>query len=377
VENGLTRADQPKLLLFLHPLSKNEFHNNGALNIYPYNQMVNNVLIDKIDPYHCKSIVYSIDEIINHPSSGKSFEELMFERAAMINSWDQKIFLKYSGGTDSTSALLSMMRSWSNADLQKLNIVMTANSVEEFPELWPEIKQKFEGRIFDALEKAKVFHERGIVITGEAGDQLFGSSVLRIAIKNFGINSIHERWTEVMPKMYLNTFDGDKEQTTAFVKRYYRTLAKCPFPIRSVFDWVWWFNYTNKVQHVLLRDLAFEPETAKTYLEKHRSFYYTLDFLKWSLDNHDKKIKKSYKSYKYTSKDFIEKYTGFTEHHDRFKVGSRTRLWHPNFEKTRFEYATPIGELNTNKEFMFAINENFEYISLEEAQSYVRSHYDY
>ena len=339
--------------------------------------MVNNVLVDEIDPYHCKSIVYNIDEIVEHRSSRKTFEELMFERAAAINSWDQQIFLKYSGGTDSSAALLAMMRSWSSSDLQKLNIVMTANSVEEFPELWPEIKERFEGRIFDALEKAKVFHDRGIVVTGEAGDQLFGSSVLKSISNNFGMESIHAKWIDVMPKMYLNMFDGNKEQTTSFVQRYNRTIAKCPFPIVSVFDWVWWFNYTNKVQHVLLRDLAFEPETAKTYLEKHKSFYYTLDFLKWSLDNHDKKIRTGYGSYKYTSKNFIEKYTGFKEHHGRIKVGSRTRLWHPSHAKSRFEYATPIGDLNTNKEFMFAINENFDYISLDEAQTYVRQHYDY
>jgi hypothetical protein len=365
---------ESKLLLFLHPLERNELP-YGVLNEYPNNQMVNNVFIDKIDPYHCKLIVPSLDQILNHKINGKTFEEIAFERADYFNKLDQKIFLKYSGGTDSSVALLAMLRSWDKEDIKKLHLIMTEKSVEEFPELWPELKETFAGRIYDANEPMKQFHNMGTLVNGECGDQLFGSSLLARIVHNFGVEAFHRKWQDYMPQIYIKMFKGDQAQASLFMRRYFETTKKSPIPIKSVFDWVWWFNYTNKVQHVLLRDLAYEPELTDTYHEKHLPFFYTIDFFRWSIDNHDKKIKGTFRSYKHTAKNFIQKHSGFTGQWKRLKVGSRVFLWEPGIERKRFEYATPLSEIKAKKTFMAAIDQNMNYMTITEAQKFVRTAY--
>jgi len=364
------------LLLYLHPFDKHKTP-VGVTNFYPYNQMVNNVLINQIDPYKCKLFVYPFSKIIAHDLKNKTFEEICLQRAQEINQYDGNIFLKYSGGTDSTVALLSMLRTWGPEELKKLNIVMTNRSINEFPKLWPEIKETFKGRIFDALENDLHFHQRGIVITGECGDQLFGSSILLYIFKNMEPDSIYLDWQKTIPMIYSKMlFNNNMEETVKFIDRYKRTLSYCPFPIKSTYDWVWWFNYTNKIQHVVYRDLVFEPKLAPTFEEKHKSFYYHLDFLKWSLENHDKKIRNSLFSYKFPAKQFIEKYTGFKTHWIRRKIGSRTFLWNPKTPKIRFEHSTPIGEIE-QKNFMHGIDENLNYLSFEECEKYIRNPDDY
>jgi hypothetical protein len=322
--------------------------------------MVNNVLINEIDPYKCKLFVHKFSDIKKHEINNKSFEELCFDKANEINQYNENIFLKYSGGTDSSVALLSMLRSWKPEELKKLHIVMTNRSVEEFPELWPEIKETLKGRIFDALENDLQFHQRGIVITGECGDQLFGSSIINYIYRKCENGSVYKNWQEIIPMIYLKLFfNNDEKVLFKFIDKYKKTLEYSPFPIKSTFDWIWWFNYTNKIQHVVFRDLTYEPRLAKTYVEKHKAFYYDLNFLKWSLDNHDKKIGTNIYAYKYISKRFIEKYTGYKEHWDRHKIGSRKFLWDSSNELNRFEYATPLGELKPKK-FMHGIDENFK-----------------
>ena len=315
--------------------------------------MVNNVFPNTIDPYHCKLMVHSFDKIIQH-NHKKSFEEICIERADFFRKKDCKLFLKYSGGTDSSLILLTMLRHWNKEDLNKVHLLMTSKSIEEFPEMLPEIKEKFKGRVHDAFSKYTQYYKEGVIITGECGDQLFGSSILKNIIRHFGELGMSYDWKLIMPKVYSHILKFDEKQTHKFIETYEPTIEKCPFLIKTAFDWSWWFNYTNKVQHVVYRDLIFEMEKPQEYSEKHLAFYYSLDFLRWSLDNHDKKIKNTFLTYKWPAKQLIQKYSGFTEHWYRPKVGSRIALW------------------KNRNDLMYAMNDQYEYISQQEALKFVR-----
>ena len=76
--------------------------------------------------------------------------------------------------------------------------------------------------------------------------------------KNMEPDSIYLDWQKTIPMIYSKLlFNNNMEETVKFIDRYKRTLPYCPFPIKSTYDWVWWFNYTNKIQHVVYRDLLF------------------------------------------------------------------------------------------------------------------------
>jgi len=359
------------ILFFDHDTSFLNFP-YGVNKTMPWVSGVNSVLVNKIDPFYTKLMVPSFDEILNH-SCNKDFETLCFERAEEIRTLNLPIYVQYSGGTDSTCVLLSILRSWPKKDLNRVNILMTEDSILEFPEFWPELKTTFNGKIFDAREKYDYFHKNGYVITGEGGDQLFGSIVVQNFIEKYSEEIIHSDWKLPFFNSFINSFNGNKQECAAFLQKYIKTFDYSPFPLKTAFDVAWWWNYTNKLQSVAYRGLVKDHSILKTYQDRNISFYITKDFLRWSLDNHDKKIKNTYLSYKWLAKQFIQKYTNIEEHWYRPKVPSLKSLWSFEKNKKHFEYAKKIGDLKHFNNTSFALDENFNLVSKEKIQELIRN----
>jgi hypothetical protein len=321
--------------------------------VYPYTQMVSRVLIDQIDPFRCTLKCEPISDILKLPVNKKSFGDMVEERANAMKSFDGPIYIMYSGGIDSTSAVVGFLRTWSPEELERVHILASHHSADEFPEFWNVVVDKFKRRILPSFRHIEDYCERGYVVTGEHGDQLFGSDVIKSVVSYSGSEGIHKPWTEIMPPVYQKLF-GEKFDVKGFMGIYEQTLSAAPFPIKSSFDWIWWFNFTNKWQHVKYRLLSHKPwRNPKLNFPKIRHFYDTPDWQRWSLDNHDKKIGVIYQSYKLAAKEYIVRCTGFSDYIQKPKVGSLYQLW-------------------LNQEFYEAVDENFNYLTRDEAVEFVR-----
>lgn len=320
--------------------------------VWPYTQMVNRVLIDRIDPFHYTLACEPIAEILKLPPNTKSFGDAAEERANSLKAEGKPIYIMYSGGIDSSSAVIAFMRTWSDEELKRVHILASHQSVLEFPELWNVIVAKFKRRIFPSFRHVEHYCDKGIVVTGEHGDQLFGSDVLTQIYNRFGDEGIHKPWQEVMPAIYRSVFPP--EIVPDFLARYEQTLGACPFPLRSSFDWVWWFNFTNKWQHVKYRLLAHKAwRNPKESFKNIRHFYDTPAWQRWSFDHHDQKIGATYNSYKMAAKDYIINSTGFTSYLRKPKVGSLYQIW----------MVTELYE---------AVDTSYNYLTREQVLEYVR-----
>lgn len=320
--------------------------------VYPYTQMVNRVLIDRFDPFHYTLCVEPISAILKLPSTNKSFEDMAEEHAAAFKACDGPIYIMYSGGIDSSSAVIAFMRTWSPEELKRVYILASQHSVGEFPRLWNVIVDKFRGRILPSFRHIEYYCEKGYVVTGEHGDQIFGSDVIKKVVYSFGDEGIHKAWQEVMPTLYADAFGP--EIAPQFIMRYEQTLSACPFPIKTSFDWVWWFNFTNKWQHVKYRFLANRPwRDPHNHFKKIKHFYETPAWQRWSFDNHDKKIGANYDSYKLAAKEYIVRTTKFSDYIKKPKVGSLYQIWR-------------------STEFYEAVDTSLNYLTREEVVEYVR-----
>lgn len=319
---------------------------------YPFTQMVNRVLIDQIDPFHYTLGCEPISDILKLPPNIKSFGDVAEERANALKSCDGPIYIMYSGGVDSTSAVVAFLRTWSTEELQRVFILASHHSVDEFPLFWNIVVDKFRGRIFPSFKHVESYCDKGYVVTGEHGDQLFGSDIIRTIYKMYGDEGIHKPWQDIMPDVYRRVFPP--EIVDGFIERYEQTLGVCPFPIRTSFDWIWWFNFTNKWQHVKYRLLSMKTwRDPKESFKKVRHFYDTPVWQRWSIDNHDKKIGATYDSYKLAAKQYIVGDTGFTDYLRKPKVGSLYQI----------KLSTGVYE---------AIDTSFNYLTREEILEYVR-----
>lgn len=317
---------------------------------YPYTQSVNRVM-QGIDPFNVTLGCETIYEISQLPSTNKTYEDMAVERAEQLKQLDGDIYLMYSGGVDSTTALVAFLISWSKEELQRVHILASSQSVSEFPEMWDLVVENFKGRITTSYTHMEKACEKGYVITGEHGDQIFGSDVIKKIVKFRDENALHSSWEENMPLVYQNLFG--ETVSKKFIDVYRETLVACPFPIKTCFDWAWWFNFTNKWQHVKYRLLSYKDwKDPKNNFPKIHHFFDTPDWQRWSLDNHDKKIERSLTSYKFTAKEFIVKHTNFTDYLSKEKKGSLRILW-------------------SNKGFYEAIDDNLNYIDSAKAMEFI------
>ena len=324
-------------------------------------QSVNRISYDvvkEVGAFKSKIAVETIPEILALQSNNLSFEDQAHKRAIEIKTitGDQPVFLMYSGGIDSTSALIAILNTWSPQELERVYVCMSYRSIQEFPEMWPVIRKLFGNRVINSLMNNDDFVKKGYMITGELGDQIMGADLVTPLTTFYGQEGIHYPWKNYIKPFYERFFGVTfRPNVPTFIDKFGATTEYCPFPIKTCFDFIWWYNFTNKWQLVSLRMLEQKRyANPKEEIGKIIHFFSSKDWQRWSLDNHDQKIRDTLTSYKYSAKEFIVKHTGFTNYLNKPKVGSLQHVL-SNFDRT------------------MALDENFNHLTFEQTLEYVNN----
>ena len=128
---------------------------------------------DKFNPFH---MLY--DPIPKFKNFNKSWEECCMHAARDLWKLGKPIELFWSGGIDSSGALIALLETKSNSDV--LNIRYTQDSIDEFPLMWEKMVKDKNGPIpHKKMLDSSLFENHDIIkVTGECGDQCFGSDAL-------------------------------------------------------------------------------------------------------------------------------------------------------------------------------------------------------
>jgi hypothetical protein len=296
-----------------------------APNTLPWVSMCNRVIVNKFDPFRIKNICPTIEQVVTGTTRQfYSFEEMCERRALHLAQLPGKIYLMWSGGIDSTSVLVSFLKYWPKQDLERLHLLVSRHTFYEFPGFYGLVSDKFQGRIHSSEECIEDYCTQGYVITGEHGDQIFGSDIALKAVKFFGDQVLSEPWPKYIPKLYNKMFGEDI--AIKFWPHYVETLDASLYEIYTVFDWLWWFNFTNKWQQVKYRILLDQRwEDSLNTFPKILHFYDTLDWQRWSMEQ-ENKAPHNLEYYKYAAKKFVVDYTGMIEYMGKVKVPSLLNL---------------------------------------------------
>jgi len=280
----------------------------------------------------------------------KTFTEVADEKGIELWNEDKELKVYWSGGIDSTVALISLLKSKPSDWHDRLKIIYSLNSIEEYPLFWNNyIKDKIQteevlrpnqddnkyymDKPFSSsvLEHIKNNLDIGLSVTGECGDQLFGSS---------GFVAHPELLEITLDKFLKERYPDDIDEIKLF-------NSKCPYTITSVSDLFWWWNFNVKWEEVTYRALALVKN--KKDLNNSRPFFRTNDFQKWSISNPDKKIKNTLESYKFTAKDYIFDYTSDADYRDKkLKVGSLRVKWGSTIAIDNNNNIIYAGDTSTN-----------------------------
>ena len=211
--------------------------------------------------------------------------------------------LLWSGGIDSTAALIALYEALKKkSEPERLKVVYSTESVKEYPSFFEDIikdnirHKKYTPPVFGYLRSQR------LIVTGEHGDQLFGSDKSRIHVMS---GEAFRPYKELLP-FVVNRRLGSRTAGDRVLAYLEPQIAKSPIPIETLYDCLWWINFSLKWQHVSLRI----PRRAINLTLDENVIHFFRDgaFQQWAYRDASHKIKDTWESYKYIAKEFIYHY---------------------------------------------------------------------
>ena len=255
----------------------------------------------------------------------KTFEEICNDRACELlsraDALDVRLLVSWSGGIDSTLALVSLLKNADAAQQRRITVLLTGDSITENPAFY---RDHIRNRLAVASSEflSQYLGGKDIFTSGELNDQLFGSDVIATLIRTYGPDAMHRTYDRTLIHDFFNRTFNDAGVSDFYMDLFERIAAAAPVPITTNYELLWWLNFAVKWQSVYMRALSLlAPEQAALitpeYLhDRYAPFYDSEDFQLWSLYNPDKKIRGTWKSYKWICKDIIYDYTKDAEYRD-------------------------------------------------------------
>lgn len=248
----------------------------------------------------------------------KTYAEVCDERALQLlkrSTWlDAPIYVTWSGGIDSTTVLVALLKNASEAERARLVVLLTEESISEYPDFY---RTHIRGKLTcDSMSLFPYLLGSDVMIVGgEGNDQVFGSDISARLISKKGPGIIHEPYNRQVVLDYFGAIINDPGVTELCVQLLERVCSKAPVVLTTHFDYLWWLSFAVKWQFVHTRMLAYTARRhvggiTGTYLgTKFDQFFNTDDFQLWSMSNMDKKIKDTWNTYKWPAKDYIYDFT--------------------------------------------------------------------
>lgn len=305
----------------------------------------------KPDAFYFHKGAESLKELLAIPQRNLSWEDCCFQRAEeLLRLNKEKYYIAYSGGIDSTAILVAILQVWPKAALDKVVVLLSKTSIEENPSFFNSVISRF--KVQNSLQNfSHLLRDReALLVTGEMGDQLFGSVTLMKPCMEFGDGFLKRHYIEAASMMFeaMQARLGRTIRTTAF-ERFHPIVEESPVPIKTVFDFFWWFNFSQKWQFVKYRFLqSGDWDLQVRYGEHVLHFYDSIAFQHWSLRNHDLKIRETWDSYKFTNKEFIYKFTHDPEQLKLRKVQSLLKTF--TFNEKRMAVTSDYRSIDSIEE---------------------------
>ena len=269
--------------------------------------LFNTFLIDRTKTLNTNIKIF--DEIPFNYDSNFTFGDICTISAKNIVSKalkdNQKIELLWSGGIDSTTALIAIYKELKlHNKIECLKIILSQESIDEFENFFIDFIQKHINYIIFIPPIFTSMNPNNLTITGELGDQIFGGNT---ACSYLERDYIFQSYKKIFNNLLYEKFKD--EQTVNNILTYIEPfIQKAPFKLKSVYDVLWWFDFSGKWQFVQFNLIS------KTYQEgilKFRlddniiHFFNHIEFQKWAIQNRKNQIEYTPYTYKLQAKEYI------------------------------------------------------------------------
>ncbi|MBX2869065.1 MAG: hypothetical protein KTR18_10335 [Acidiferrobacterales bacterium] len=228
----------------------------------------------------------------------------------------REIRILWSGGIDSTAVACALLRE-SDPALDQLNFYFSYESVWEYRKFYKNIlKGNQTCTRFSTIEE--LLGSPALIVTGEHGDQLFGSmKALAISWRE-----LNQSWQAAFPE-HLTTLMGSSYRAETVLDYLSPQISQSPAPLYTLFDLLWWINFSMKWQNVAMRipaqidgsyrivsEAEKSPDNPCSQFSLTEHFFRTEEFQRWALTFRESAIEPgNWRSYKLPLKQFIFEFT--------------------------------------------------------------------
>ena len=319
-------------LIHCHPSVLRDPENHGipgvrALSYFAvlFSTPSGNTLIDRTHTIRTPIATRSLFPIPAFRHSTKTYEEICNERAMELlgraAGANTPLYTFWSGGIDSTLVLVSLLKNATPEQKKNITVLMTDDSIAENPNFY---KDHVYGKLRtdSSVMFPYLLGDPVLITNGEQNDQLFGLGVIKVFVKMFGMESMHAPYEKGKLFAFFNDLAHDEAIANLYIDLFDRLMQSAPVSISTHFHYFWWINFALKWQETYLRMISATPRSKTKritldYLSTwYAPFYSTEDFQLWSMNNLDKRIKDTWKTYKWPAKEIIYHFTKDAEYRD-------------------------------------------------------------
>lgn len=230
-----------------------------------------------------------------------TFDDLVIRRAIELWELGKPIRLWWSGGIDSTCALIGLLQTKRMGD--QLIVYLSDKSVEENPKFYDMLvreKTTFQWHspknyIFYNLEN---WNGETINVNGCGGDELFLSITDHIVDMEKFFNIKDTNWKNI-----LSASLSYKESNSMILDIIEEYLSLSPNNVETCWELFWWLSRTIDDKSSMYMSVRFLEDPSVYHLD--HAFFYSKDFELWSLSNPYAGHNGTPKSYKWPLKKFI------------------------------------------------------------------------
>lgn len=244
--------------------------------------------VNKLDtPWDLAPTVCPIPKIThNELNFNKVFESIAEDFCRKAESTGRTPYVCWSGGVDSTSILVGILRVASPEFLKKLIVLHNDRSVVENAYFYyTYIDKKLKTGDIDLFNITPDNYDKILIADGEAGNQCMGHNSVQKLLYNQRFDLLNRPWRDI--KNLSELLIGSNDFNIQMIKE---SIVHSPVPIVTGYDFLWWVNFNFKFDDVLLRKIhsytknLITPEQTKDFYNNSLyRFYAHPDMQIWSM----------------------------------------------------------------------------------------------
>jgi hypothetical protein len=253
----------------------------------------------------------------------RSFEDICLATANKISQMtDRTIAVSWSGGIDSTAALIALMQTVAP---DQLVVICNTHSVDEFPSLYEQkIKNKL--RVITPIYHAKNYQDF-FSVSGDGGDTVWG--VLDDSFWASDRQKLNLPWQDCINQEIIDDID--------FIEEF------CSWSGREIRTWLdlrTWYYLCCKWQDKCMRQYSL----IHGLTDKDAVQFYNIDssFQCWTMNNLDQIIGPQWEDYKMPAKQFIYQYHDDADYR-KYKSKVDSKYLNPDLITASSNYSTLLS----------------------------------